>query len=305
MAEQHKKKTGSRGIEWCSLTLNVFGGCLHDCKWTMPSGEIAGCYAKSLATTGVAKSAYPHGFEHHYFRPAAIKQLTSKPEPQLIFVDSMSDMFAPNVPENELIQVFDAMKTAPQHVYQSLTKAAPQILKYLQHLPPNLWVGVSSPPDSMMGQSLTLRQQMLMLNRSMEVLAVTKEKTGNIVWMSAEPVSWDLTQVLNESHPLDWIVIGAASNGPKYFQPDPDHVKRLLELMDKTRTPVFFKGNIEETFEKNDFGSDSLNRWREDFPTTYRDGTEIAAVDRRQENCEKYGWTKIGEDRGGKQKNLF
>ena len=305
MADQHKKKTGSRGIEWCSTTINAFGGCMHDCKWKMADGTIAMCYAKSLAETGVAKSAYPHGFEHHYFRPEALKQLSAKKTPQLIFVDSMSDMFAHNVPEDQLLQVFDEMRKAPQHVFQSLTKAAPQILKYLKHLPPNLWVGVSSPPDFMMGKELTERQQMQMLERSMEVLHVVREETGNIVWMSAEPISWDLTVVLNQLHPLDWIVIGAASNGPKYFQPLAHDVCKLLELMDATSTPVFFKGNIEATFLENDFGTDALNRWREDFPTTYRDGTVIKAVQQRQIDCDKYGWPKIGEDHPTQLGRLF
>jgi hypothetical protein len=67
--------------------------------------------------------------------------------------------------------------------------------------------------------------------------------------------------------------------------------------MDRTNTPVFFKGNIEETFDTNDFGSAALNRWREDFPTHYRDGTLIQAVQKRQEDCDRYGWPKIGGDR--------
>lgn len=278
---------------------------MHDCMWKMPDGTIAGCYAKSLAETGVAQSQYPHGFEHHYWRPHVLKQLSAKKTPQLIFVDSMSDMFAHNVPEEQLLQVFDEIRKAPQHVFQSLTKAAPQILKYLKHLPSNLWVGVSSPPDFMMGKELTERQQMQMLERSMEVLRTVREETGNIVWMSAEPISWDLTTVLHNLHPLDWIVIGAASDGPRYFQPDAQHVVRLLDLMDATSTPVFFKGNIEATFEANDFGTDALNRWREDFPTTYRDGKSIPAVHQRQLDCDKYGWTKIGEGHPKQLGRLF
>lgn len=303
MAEQHKKKTGARGIEWCDRTINVFAGCMHDCKWEMPDGTVAGCYAKSLATTGVAKVAYPHGFEHHYFRPDVIKQLTSKKTPELIFVDSMSDMFAPNVPADQLLQVFEAMSKAPWHVFQSLTKAAPQILKYIDKLPKNLWVGVSSPPDWMSGGKLNESQQKKMLKRFMDVLAIVKAETGNIVWMSAEPVSWDLTAVLDESHPLDWIVIGAASDGPRYFQPDAEHIQRLLELMDATKTPVFFKGNISDTIERG-FSSDALNRWREDFPVAYRTGEVIPAVDERQQRCKQFGWPLIGGDQK-KDSSLF
>src|SRR2546430_3943423 len=62
----------------------------------MPDGSVAECYAKTLAESGVAKAAYPHGFEHHYWRPEALRSLTAGDEPLLIFCDSMSDLFAAN-----------------------------------------------------------------------------------------------------------------------------------------------------------------------------------------------------------------
>jgi protein gp37 len=182
------------------------------------------------------------------------------------------------------------MWQAPHHTYQSLTKAAPRLLKFIDDLPPNLWVGVSSPPDWMMGKRLSRGQQVAMLRKSMDVLAEVKARTGNLVWMSAEPVSWDLTEVLDTTHPLDWIVIGAASNGRRYFQPDPEHVRRLLLVMDATGTPVFYKGNIGPLFDAHDLGTDDLNRWREDFPHSYRDGTPIPAVLRRDRMAQAYGW---------------
>ena len=263
---------------------------MHECQWELPGGQIAICYAKDLAENGVAKQAYPHGFEHHYFRgEKALKDLVVGKNPELIFCDSMSDMFAVNVPSDQVRAVLGAMRKAPHHAYQSLTKAAPQLLKYLDDLPPNLWAGVSSPPDWFMGKRLTRPQQVAMCRKSLEVLATVKAKTGNIVWMSAEPVSWDLTEIMDKDHPLDWIVIGAASNGPKYYQPDPGHIKRLLELMDATETPVFFKGNIESLFDAHNFGTVALNRWREDFPLTCH-GYPIPAVERRQAMCREHDW---------------
>src|SRR5205823_5696527 len=110
------------------------------------------------------------------------------------------------------------------------------------------------------------------------------------VWLSAEPVSTDLTAVMDEQHSLDWAVVGAASSGRRYFQPDAEHIRRLLELMDATKTPVFYKGNIKPLFTSHDFGSDELNRWREDFPSCYRCGELIAAVVRRQAECRQNGW---------------
>lgn len=293
MTVQFKAKTGGRGIEWCDETRNATGGCLHDCKWEMPDGTVAGCYAKALAEAGVAKAGYPHGFEHHYFRPNALKTLAAGSSPRLIFCDSMSDLFAPNVPAEHVHQVLDAMRAAPHHTYQSLTKAAPQLLKYADRLPPNLWVGVSSPPDWFRGVRLSRPQQEAMLGKSLKVLAEVKRRAGNIVWMSAEPVSWDLTAVIRDDHPLDWIVVGAASNGRREFQPDPVHVERLLRVMDRRPTPVFFKGNLAPLFTRNDFGDQNLNRWREDFPVRYRDRSVIPAVAERQRRCREHGWTRI------------
>jgi len=142
-----------------------------------------------------------------------------------------------------------------------------------------------------MGNRLSHMQQEAMLRRSMDVLRKVKEQTGNIVWLSAEPVSWDLTSVLDIHHPLDWIVIGAASKGRQYFQPATDHIKRLLMLMDETHTPVFYKGNIKPLFKTQDLGGPDLNRWREDFPCTDRSGHIIPAVQRRKHHCGLYGWT--------------
>jgi protein gp37 len=297
MTQQFKPKTGGRGIEWCDETRNATGGCLHECKWEMPDGTVAICYAKELAERGVAKNAYPHGFEHHYWRPQMLRQLTAGTEPLLIFCDSMSDLFAANVPAEHVEAILHAMRSAPHHTFQSLTKAAPQLLKYEHLMPHNLWVGVSSPPDWLMGKRLSHRQQIAMLRRGLDILREVKARTGNLVWMSAEPVSWDLTQVIDSEHPLDWIVIGAASKGPRYYQPDPEHIRRLLTVMDASHTPVFFKGNIKPLFEQHDLGTPVLNRWREDFPAQYPDGTSIPAVRRRQRQCRRFGWTVSGTPR--------
>jgi len=292
MSAQFKPKTGGRGIEWCDATTNATGGCMHDCRWQMPDGTVAVCYAEDVAERSMVAAAYPHGFKHHYWRPAALKEMVRGKDAELRFIDSMSDMFAPAVPEDQVRQILNAMRKAPQHAFQSLTKAAPQLLKYVDDLPPNLWVGVSSPPDWFMGNRLNIDQQRAMLKKSLEVLTKVKAKTGNIVWMSAEPVSWDLTDVIRAEHPLDWIVIGAASSGPRYFQPHPQYIRDLLNVLDATSTPVFFKGNLGGLFEANDLGNDRLNRWREDFPLTYRDGTPIPAVLRRQQQCDVHGWTR-------------
>lgn len=288
MTVQFKANKGTRGIEWADATRNVTGGCEHACKWEMPDGTVAECYAKTVAEF-LAVRAYPDGFETHYWRPHKLKELVKGDDPLLIFADSMSDLFGSWVPEEHTRTVLQAMADAPHHTYQLLTKAPGRLLKFTDEFPPNLWVGVSSPPDWFKGNRLEQRQQEIMLRKSLDVLRQVKEKTGNVVWLSAEPVSWDLADVIDENHPLDWVVIGAASSGRNYYQPAPWHIKRLLEVFDATNTPVFFKGNIKPTFEENDFGSDELNRWREDFPVITQ-GQVIPAVLRRQEMAREHGW---------------
>lgn len=286
MTIQHKPKTGSRGIEWTDRTVGPVGGCQHGCRWRMPDGTVAVCYAEMIAEN-LAQAAYPQGFAHHYWRPHMLEALKAGKDPELRFVDSMGDLFGPWVPRDQVLAVLEAMAGAPHHTFQSLTKAAPQLLKYVDALPPDLWVGVSSPPDWFMGNELSAAQQRAMLRRSMDVLQEVRERSRCLVWMSAEPVSWDLAAVLEEGHALDWCVIGAASNGRAYFQPDVGHVSRLLDVFDRAGTPVFFKGNIEPLIERELL----LGRWREDFPLADRAGSPIPAVERRVRRCMEFGWT--------------
>ena len=149
--------------------------------------SIAKCYAEELANNGLARRGYPQGFEHHYYRLDKLKELVRGKTPALIFMDSMSDLFGHWVPEEEIRTVLRTMAQAPQHVYQSLTKAPARILKFLDDLPSNLWVGVSSAPDFMMGHKLTGSQQEAYMKRALSTLETVKQTTGNIVWMSLEP----------------------------------------------------------------------------------------------------------------------
>ena len=41
-------KQGKGKIEWTDFTWNPVGGCRHACRWKMPDGTIARCYAESF-----------------------------------------------------------------------------------------------------------------------------------------------------------------------------------------------------------------------------------------------------------------
>jgi protein gp37 len=66
-------------------------------------------------------------------------------KPQTIFVNSMSDLFHEDVPEDFILRVFDVMCRADWHNYQILTKRAERLEALNPILPwkSNIWMGVT------------------------------------------------------------------------------------------------------------------------------------------------------------------
>lgn len=260
MNKQLKTRNGQiigRGIEWTDWTWNPIGGCLHRCRWEMPDGSTAVCYAESTAE-GVAQAAYPRGFASHYWRPEKLNEPAQLRTSSRVFVDSMADLFGHWVPQGQIEVVLAAMEAAPQHTFQSLTKNAPRLIPFAERLPRNLWVGVSSPPDQMWGRPLSREQQARMLNRALAILSFLRLEHQITTWMSIEPLSWDITPILGQyPDALRWAVIGAATDGQAVHQPDVGHVRALLNVCDAQRVPVFFKGNLR--------GNEAAAPWREFF----------------------------------------
>ena len=65
--------------------------------------------------------------------------------PRTIFVNSMSDLFHPQVPTDDIRRVFEVIAETPQHTYQVLTKRSKRLALEADSLewPSNLWMGVS------------------------------------------------------------------------------------------------------------------------------------------------------------------
>ena len=248
MNKQGSKGKG-RGIEWTQYTWNVIRGCQHACRWTMPDGTVAVCYAETIANN-VAQNAYPHGFEHHYWNPQVLEEPLKLREPSRIFLDSMSDLMGAWVPDEQIHAVLDVCKRAHWHSFQLLTKNAPRLEQF--DFPANVWVGVSAPPTQMFGKSLTLDQQKRLVERQLRALSLVRG--AGVRWMSIEPLSFDIAPLLVNA-PLDWVVIGAATNGMRTYQPKREWVENVLAVMDEQHIPVFFKGNLQ------------WDAWREAYPT--------------------------------------
>ncbi|HML21839.1 MAG TPA: DUF5131 family protein [Aggregatilinea sp.] len=242
----------SRGIEWTDQSWNPVRGCEQGCCWEMEDGSVATCYAKAVAE-GVASAAYPNGFEAHYFRPDSLDEPLKLKEPNKIFLGSMTDLFGVWVPEKQLRQVLAVCREAHWHTIQTLTKNPGRLLKFADLFPRNLWVGVSMPPTIMRGNTLTQVQQSRYMDKTLDVLSTLKPRVP-VRWLSLEPLSFDVGPMLwAYEDAVNWIVVGAASNGPKKYQPDPEHVRHVLRFADAHRIPVFMKGNLEWPHRREEF----------------------------------------------------
>src|SRR5690348_6690934 len=123
-------------IEWTEATWNPTIGC------TKVSPGCDRCYAERI--TRRFPKTYPHGFALT-LRPDVLDLPRRWRQPRTVFVNSMSDLFHADVPEEFIRQVFDVMMQCPQHTFQVLTKRAERLSRVAAQLPwpPHVWIGVS------------------------------------------------------------------------------------------------------------------------------------------------------------------
>lgn len=105
------------GIEWTDATWNPVTGC------TEVSPGCDHCYAKTFAERwrGTPGHYFENGFDIQ-LRPDKLDQPLRWRKPRRIFVNSMSDLFHDQVPDEYIAGVFAVMARAPQHTFQVLTK---------------------------------------------------------------------------------------------------------------------------------------------------------------------------------------
>lgn len=114
-------------IEWTEMTWNPVRGC------TRVSEGCRNCYAERMASRfagpgkpyhelAVTTSAGPRWTNVVRPLPSLLDAPTKWRAPRTIFVNSMSDLFHPDVPLEFIRSVFDVMVSCPQHTFQVLTK---------------------------------------------------------------------------------------------------------------------------------------------------------------------------------------
>lgn len=105
------------GIEWTDATWNPVTGC------TEVSPGCEHCYARTFAERwrGVPGHHFTNGFDVT-LRPDKLTLPMSWRRPRRIFVNSMSDLFHADVPDDYIAHVFAVMAGTERHTYQVLTK---------------------------------------------------------------------------------------------------------------------------------------------------------------------------------------
>jgi protein gp37 len=206
------------GIEWTQSTWNPLTGC------TKTSPGCKHCYAERMALRlqAMGQPNYANGFKLTLHERALELPLSWR-KPQIVFVNSMSDLFHKDVPPEFIQKTFDVMQRASWHTFQVLTKRSDCLLKLNREIewPDNVWMGVS-----VENEQYTFRIDHL------------RQTDAYIKFLSLEPLLGPLPQL--NLRGIDWVIVGGES-GPGARPVKEGWVVDIRDQCRKARIPFFFK----------------------------------------------------------------
>jgi protein gp37 len=210
-------------IEWTDATWNPVRGC------TKVSPGCANCYAETFAERfrGVPGHPYEQGFDLRLV-PEKLQDPLTWQRPRLVFVNSMSDLFHKDVPDDYILAVASVMQLAHWHTYQVLTKRSERLAEMLSGplralaTEPHIWWGVS------------------VENRKHGLPRVDhlRASPARVRFLSVEPLLEDLGRV--DLSGIHWMIVGGES-GPGARPLKPEWVRSLCDQAQRARVPFFFK----------------------------------------------------------------
>ena len=144
-------------------------------------------------------------------------------KPQMVFVNSMSDLFHEDVPVGFILRVFDVMRRAHWHRFQILTKRSGRLAKLDPILPwaPNIWMGVTVENQDCMSRIEDVRNC-----------------GAAVKFLSLEPLLGPLPSIPLDG--IDWVIVGGES-GVGARPISPDWVTNIRDQCVESGTPFFFK----------------------------------------------------------------
>ena len=211
--------TTQSSIEWTKHTWNPTTDC------TMISLGCKNCYAETMAHRLHAMGA--SGYEQCFalsLHPDRLSQPLKRKKPTTYFVNSMSDLFHENIPDNFLDQVMDVARQTPQHTYQILTKRADRLPRYFHNkaCPRNIWLGVS------------VEDRRYGLPR----IDYLRQVDAHIRFLSIEPLLENLGSI--DLDGIHWIIVGGES-GHKARPMRAKWVESIQHQAEDSDVAFFFK----------------------------------------------------------------
>lgn len=210
-------------IEWTDATWNPVRGC------TKVSPGCKHCYAETFSERfrGVPGHPFENGFDLRLV-PEKLDEPFRWSSPRMVFVNSMSDLFQEDVPEEYIAKVANVMLAADWHVYQVLTKRADRMASLLNTLlsdaaaASHIWWGVS------------VEDQRYGIPR----ISTLRRSAAKVKFLSIEPLLEDLGTIDLTS--IDWAIVGGES-GPGARPIHREWVRSLRDQCNTARVPFFFK----------------------------------------------------------------
>ncbi len=205
-------------IEWTDATWNPVTGC----NKVSPGCKL--CYAermaKRLKATGMVK--YRNGFAVT-LHPDALDIPLRWHKPRTIFVNSMSDLFHDQVPDEFVREVFGVMEQANWHRYQVLTKRPERVAALDAELswPSQIWLGVSIESD-----------------RYLHRIDLLRKCGATIKFLSLEPLLGPLLDLNLDG--IDWVIVGGES-GPGARPMDAAWARDIQMQCADAGVPFYFK----------------------------------------------------------------
>ncbi len=222
------------GIEWTDSTWNPTTGC------TPVSTGCDHCYAKTLAETKL-RQAYtrrlpvldtPANREDPFavrLWPELLSQPERWPDPRMIFVNSMSDLFHVDVPEDYVRKIFEVMLRVDRHIYQVLTKRPSRAVRFFERHR-DLFPGGEIPEHIWMGTSVENQEVAYRVGQLRRLPAAIR-------FLSCEPL---LGPVVLDLDGIHWVIAGGES-GIGYRRMEENWVLSLRDQCQAAGVAFFFK----------------------------------------------------------------
>lgn len=209
---------GQSSIEWTEQTWNPVTGC------TKVSPGCKFCYAEKFAERLQAMGVenYKDGFKLT-LHPHMLEKPLEWKKPSIIFVNSMSDLFHKNVPDDFILSIFKTMNKASWHQFQILTKRPERVLAMnkMLHWSSNIWMGTSVENEDYMDR--------------IDIISRTSAK---IKFLSLEPLLGALPNMNLKK--INWVIVGGESG----FKARPMEQEWVLDIQKQckaAKVPFFFK----------------------------------------------------------------